>query len=140
MRRIALLLLCVVTLMAQKADGPLHVKAFVCAPANRDLCGKRSRSGFEPARIRLEVYISPHPENRQVIYGLRCTGDDEPRAVSGPYDLDPRQAFLFVEHPDVGSGQCYGVAQLARVAHTDTGDTITRLNAESAPILILGRD
>ena len=140
MWRGAALIVAVLFLAAQKGDGPLHVKAFYCEKANNDYCGKRSHSGFEPARIRLEVYITPHPANREIIYGLRCAGEDAPRAVSGPYDLDPRQAFLFVEHPWIEAGQCYGVAQLVRVIHAKDGDTIQRFNDQSDPVLILSRD
>lgn len=134
MKRAALLLACVLLLAMQKGDGPLHIKAFYCEKQNNDYCGKRSRSGFEPARIRLEAYISQIPDVTDMQYGIVCAGEDEPRAVSvvdlsGP-GIGP---MYFVEHKDIEAGTCYGVA----VVYFRDGKTIS---ARSDPVLILGRE
>jgi hypothetical protein len=127
--------------LAQKGDGhaldPLRIKAMLCEKEGRDYCGKRTAKVlFEPARVRLEVLFAPHPDNREIIYGLRCEGEDEPRAISGPYDVLPTDFLLIVEHRGIGEGVCFGVAQLARVH----GETIERINAQDGPLRILRRD
>lgn len=123
----------VLMLAMQKGDAPVHIKAFVCFKEGRDYCGKRARSGFEPARIRLEAYLKQIPDMTDMQYGLVCAGEDEPRAAS-VVDLSFGPApVYFVEHPDIGAGTCYGVAVLYRRNEKP-------ISARSDPVLILGRD
>lgn len=129
------LVIAVLVCTAQKGDAPpVRIKAFVCEASGRDLCGKRVRSGFEPARIRLEAYMTAMPGATDMQYGLLCDGEDEPRArsivdLSGP-NVGP---MYFVEHRGVEAGICYGVA----VVYRRDGKPIT---ARSEPVLILSRD
>jgi hypothetical protein len=137
MIRPLVLLVAVFMLAAQKGDAgldPLRIKIMICEKEGRDYCGKRTaKVAFEPARVRLEVLFAPHPDNREIIYGLRCEGEEEPRAVSGPYDILPTDFLLMVEHRDIGAGICFGVAQLARVKDGQ----VTRLNAQDGPVRVL---
>jgi hypothetical protein len=129
-----LLLVAIVGCLAQVGDAaldPLRITIRVCQKKDRDVCGERTRIGYSPARIRLEVYFAPNPQNRSILYGLQCAGEEEPRALSGPYDLDPRNAFLTVEHPGIDPGECYGVAALQR----SSGEILRALDG---PVLIKG--
>jgi hypothetical protein len=128
------LIVAVFMLAAQKGDGPpVRIKAFVCFKEGRDYCGKRARSGFEPARIRLEAYLKQIPDVTDMQYGLVCAGEDAPRAYS-VVDLARGTAPAYaVEHPDIGAGTCYGVAVLYRRNEKP-------ISARSDPVLILSRD
>jgi hypothetical protein len=127
--------------ICQRGDGhaldPLRIRAMLCEKSGNDYCGKRTAKVlFEPARVRLEVLFAPHPDNKEIIYGLRCEGEEEPRAISGPYEVLPTDFLLLVEHRDIGAGTCFGVAQLARVH----GEAVERINAQDGPLRILPRD
>lgn len=133
MKRAGLLLLALLFCMAQKGDSPVHIKAFVCFKEGRDYCGRRARSGFEPARIRLEAYLKQIPDITDMQYGIVCADEDEPRAVSVvDLALGPAPVY-FVEHPYISAGFCYGVA----VVYRRDGKPLV---ARSEPIRILGRD
>jgi hypothetical protein len=131
-KRITLLLLAMLFCMAQSGDAPLHIKAFYCEKSGADYCGKRLRSGFEPARIRLEVYLSQHSDNRAIGYGLECDGWIVAES-RGDLDGHGDPPLLFVEHREISAGHCIGVARLAR----RDGTVIT---ARSEPVVILSRD
>ena len=117
MKRGAALILAVLLLAAQKGDAPLRVKAFLCFKEGRNYCASRSQIGYEPARVRIEVYLPQNRENRAVGYGLLCDNfivAESRGELAG--DSDP--PMLFVEHPDISAGDCYGVAKLARADGT----------------------
>jgi hypothetical protein len=140
MARVLAFLIIVVCCLAQRGDAalePLRIKALICergGVGDRDVCGKRTaKQAFEPARIRLEVYFAPHPDNRSIRYGLLCAGEDDPRAESGPYDVLPTDFLLFVEHPNIAAGDCFGVAVLGRANEPP-------IWAKDGPLRILSRE
>jgi hypothetical protein len=134
--RIILLLLIVLACVAQRADSQmpdLRVRVQLCQPSGRDVCGKRTaKVTFAPARVRIEVYSAYHPDNRTVVYGITCAGEEEPRTES---EASPVAAMHFNETPNFEAGECYGVAALVRVK--DGVETILR--AKDGPIQILSR-
>jgi hypothetical protein len=135
--RLGLLLFSVLFCSIQAGDGSqmpdLRVRIQLCQPQGRDVCGKRTaKVTFAPARVRIEVYTAQHPDNRAVIYGITCAGEEEPRTES---EASPVAAMHFNETPDFEAGECYGVAALVRVK--DGVETILR--AKDGPVTILSR-
>jgi hypothetical protein len=133
----ALLILAVLACVVQRADSTqmpdLRVRIQLCQPQGRDVCGKRTaKVTFAPARVRIEVYSAYHPDNRQIVYGITCAGEEEPRTES---EASPVAAMHFNETPHVEEGECYGVAALVRVK--DGVETILR--AKDGPVTILSR-
>ena len=130
------LTLAVLACVAQRADSQmpaLRVRAQLCQPSGRDVCGKRTaKIVFAPARVRIEVYTAQHPDNRRLDYVLLCEGEDLPRAESA---AAPVAAMHFVEHRDIGEGTCYGVAALVRVKDGVT----TVIREQDGPLQILPR-
>jgi hypothetical protein len=138
MRTAALLLLFVVSCLAQVGDAalpPLTVRAMICEPVGRDVCGKRTaKATYAPARIRVEVAFAQHPDNRWIDYGVICLGEDEPRSVSGT-EMNGRTdgPLLANEFRDLGDGECYGFAAITR---KDGAQVV----AKAGPLQILPRD
>lgn len=133
MKRAALLTILAFCCLALKDDqGTVRIKAFVCEKSGVDYCGKRHRAGIEPARVRLEVYLRQHPDNRAVGYGLDCDGEIVAES-RGELDGEGDPPLLFVEHRDISSGHCFGLARLAR----RNGEVFT---ARDGPLTILPRD
>jgi hypothetical protein len=134
--RIILLVLIVLACVAQRADSQmpdLRVRIQLCQPSGRDVCGKRTaKVTFAPARVRIEVYSAYHPDNRQIVYGISCAGEEEPRTES---EASPVAAMHFNETPNFEEGTCYGVAALVRVK--DGVESILR--AKDGPLTILSR-
>jgi hypothetical protein len=134
--RILLLLFAVLLCLCQRADSQmpdLRVRIQLCQPSGRDVCGKRTaKVTFAPARVRIEVYSAYHPDNRQLEYALMCAGEDAPRAESL---AAPVSALHFVEHREIGEGECYGIAALVRVKDGEQ----TVLRATDGPVQILSR-
>jgi hypothetical protein len=132
----ALLIAAVLACVVQRADSQapdLRVRIQLCQQSGRDVCGKRTaKATFAPARVRIEVYAAYHPDNRAVIYGISCAGEEEPRTES---EASPVAAMHFNETPHVEEGECYGVAALVRVK--DGVETILR--AKDGPVTILSR-
>jgi hypothetical protein len=132
----ALLIAAVLACVAQRADSQmpdLRVRIQLCQPSGRDVCGKRTaKVTFAPARVRIEVYASAHPDNRAVIYGISCVGEEEPRTES---EASPVAAMHFNETPNFEEGECYGVAALVRVKEGVT----TVIRAREGPVTILSR-
>lgn len=137
MRRACALIVAVLACSVQAGDADLpavSVRAMLCEPEGRDPCGKRRAKVLqEPSRIRVEVYLAQHPQNRDVIYGIACAGEQEPRAVSGPYSLEVTPPLMFAEYGRQLAGECYGFAILVR----RDGDT---LRARDGPLRILARN
>jgi hypothetical protein len=134
--RILLLLFAVLLCLCQRADSQLpdlRVRIQLCQKEGRDVCGKRTaKVTFAPARVRIEVYSAYHPDNRAVVYGISCAGEEEPRTES---EASPVSAMHFNETPHVEAGECYGVAALVRVKEGVT----TVLRAREGPVTILSR-
>ena len=134
--RVVLLIACVLASSAQLGDAQmpaLRVRAQLCQPSGRDVCGKRTaKIVFAPARVRIEVYTAQHPDNRRLDYVLLCEGEDLPRAESA---AAPVAAMHFVEHRDIGEGTCYGVAALVRVKDGVT----TVIREKDGPLQIVPR-
>jgi hypothetical protein len=134
--RILLLLFAVLLCLCQRADSQLpdlRVRIQLCQPSGRDVCGKRTaKVTFAPARVRIEVYSAYHADNRAVIYGITCAGEEEPRTES---EASPVAAMHFNETPNFEEGECYGVAALVRVKEGVT----TVIRAKDGPLQILSR-
>jgi hypothetical protein len=134
--RILLFLLSVLLCLCQRADSQLpdlRVRIQLCQPSGRDVCGKRTaKVTFAPARVRIEVYSAYHPDNRAVIYGISCAGEEEPRTES---EAAPVAAMHFNETPNFEAGECYASAALVRVKN----GVETILRAKDGPIQILSR-
>jgi hypothetical protein len=132
----ALLIAAVLACVAQRADSQmpdLRVRIQLCQKEGRDVCGKRTaKVTFAPARVRIEVYSAYHPDNRQIVYGISCAGEEEPRTES---EASPVAAMHFNETPNFEAGECYGVAALVRVK--DGVESILR--AKDGPLTILSR-
>ena len=133
-RTAVLLIGVVLACVAQRADSQmpdLRVRVQLCQQEGRDVCGKRTaKVTFAPARVRIEVYTAQHPDNRQLEYALVCAGEDEPRASSL---AAPVSAMHFVEHRDIGEGECYASAALVRIKEGVT----TVIRAKDGPLTIL---
>jgi hypothetical protein len=131
-----LLVSAVLACVAQRADSQLpdlRVRIQLCQPSGRDVCGKRTaKVTFAPARVRIEVYSAYHPDNRAVIYGISCAGEEEPRTES---EAAPVAAMHFNETPNFEAGECYASAALVRVKN----GVETILRAKDGPIQILSR-
>jgi hypothetical protein len=132
----ALLIAAVLACVVQRADSQapdLRVRIQLCQQSGRDVCGKRTaKVTFAPARVRIEVYSAYHPDNRAVIYGISCAGEEEPRTES---EASPVAAMHFNETPHVEEGECYGVAALVRIKN----GVETILRAKDGPVTILSR-
>lgn len=137
--RVLALLLVTATAMAQ-TDDALRIRAAICTNKG---CTKRALIGFAPATVRVEVYITQHPGNRAVRYGLSCDGVMVQESL-GQVDGDADPPVFVREYQRVWAGECVAVAALARVTlvKDDDGRTIElweRFDARSTAMILKSR-
>jgi hypothetical protein len=122
------------TVAADKVLPPVRVTAGICEKVGKKCARMRAAHAFAPARVRVDVYLAPHPDNVGLSYGLVCDG--LPVQESGASPVPP---MIFQEYRDVGKGECVAVATLQRRV-VEAGEVrIEWLSAISGKITIGGR-